>query len=233
MVKYRDQKQKKDKFSRFATLSLFGWLCIVITSCIVLFYYHYGLNFKTSFTQANSYLILYQQRSLILIGSAIFIALFLLIIYIRLSALRFHSILKLPLYFIPIIFLASLIWLSFSIYTVVQAMDIPLGKGIFLIKAYLQSFTIDLIWINIQGLPYQLNSIKYPFYGLLYSYFAMFSVMILLPFHWAFKAHTIWRKFNLFIVFIFLALFFTSAYYLTNIFILHDPFLQYEQMMNH
>ncbi|WP_077926895.1 hypothetical protein [Wohlfahrtiimonas populi] len=227
MVKYRDQKSKT-KFSRFLALSLCAWLIIAMIACAALFYYQYKLNFKTSFTQVNSYFTIYQQRELILLTIAIFIALFVLIIYIRIFAFKMHLFLKLFLLLIPSIFIAALALLSFNIYLILLELNIPLGQGIFAFKKYLQNFSWDQVTQAITALPYQLYSIEIPLYGVIYSYLAMFILVIFSPLQISFSANSLWKKFNTLLALSFVILFGTSAYYLIINFIINDPFLPYK-----
>ena len=226
MVKYRDQKSKT-KFSRFLALSLCAWLLIAMIACATLFYYQYKLNFKTGFTQISSYFTLYQQRELILIATVIFIALFLLIIYIRIFALKIHTFFKLLFLLIPSLFIAALSLLSFNIYLIIVELNIPLGQGIFAFKKYLQNFSWDQVLQAITTLPYQLYSIEIPLYGVIYSYLAMFTLIIFSPLQIRFSANSIWRKINVLLIFSFVILFGISAYYLIINFIINDPFLPY------
>ena len=227
MVKYRDQKSKT-KFSRFLALSLCAWLIIAIIAGAALFYYQYKLNFKTGFTQISSYFTLYQQRELILITTAIFIALFLLIIYIRIFALKIHIFFKLLFLLIPSLFIAALSLLSFNIYLILLELNIPLGQGIFAFKKYLQNFSWAQVTQAITTLPYQLYSIEIPLYGVIYSYLAMFTLIIFSPLQISFSANSIWKKFNALLAFSFVILFGISAYYLIINFIINDPFLPYK-----
>jgi hypothetical protein len=224
MVKYRDQKSKT-KFSRFLALSLCAWLIIAMIACAALFYYQYKLNFKTSFTQINSYFTIYQQRELILLTIAIFIALFLLIIYIRIFAFKIHILLKLFLLLIPSIFIAALALLNFNIYLILLELNIPLGQGIFAFKKYLQNFSCDQVTQAITTLPYQLYSIEIPLYGVIYSYLVMFILVIFSPLQISFSANSLWKKFNTLLALSFVILFGISAYYLIINFIINDPFL--------
>lgn len=230
MVKSRDQKSTT-KFSRFLALSLCAWLTITSIAAASLFYFQYKLNFKTSFTQVSSYLTLYQQRELILITTSIFIALFLLIIYRRIFALKSHLFIKILLVLIPTAFIAALSLLSFNIYLILLELNIPFGQGLFTFRKYLQNFSIDLVLQAITTLPYQLDSITTPLYIVIYSYLSMFTLMIFSPLQISFSANSIWKKFNALLVFSFVILLGISAYYLIIHFILNDPFLPYEQLL--
>ena len=229
MVKYRDQKSKT-KFSRYLALSLCAWLIITMIACVTVFYYQYKLNFKTSFTQISSYFTIYQQRELIFLTASIFIALFLLIIYIRIFALKIHILLKLFLVLIPSTFIAALALLSFNIYLILLELNIPFGRGIFAFKKYLQTFSWDQVLQAITTLPYQLYSLEIPLYGVIYSYLAMFALIIFSPLQISFSANSIWKKFNTVLAFSFVILFSISAYYLVIHFIINDPFLPYEPL---
>lgn len=229
MVKYRDQKSKT-KFSRYLALSLCAWLIIAMITCAVVFYYQYKLNFKTSFTQISSYFTIYQQRELIFLTASIFIALFLLIIYIRIFALKTHILLKLFLALIPSTFIAALSLLSFNIYLILLELNIPFGQGIFAFKKYLQTFSWDQVIKAITTLPYQLYSLEIPLYGVIYSYLAMFALIIFSPLQISFSANSIWKKCNTVLAFSFVILFSISAYYLVIHFIIDDPFLPYEPL---
>ena len=254
MVKYRDQKSKT-KFSRYLALSLCAWLIITMIACVTVFYYQYKLNFKTSFTQISSYFTIYQQRELIFLTASIFIALFLLIIYIRIFALKTHILLKLFLVLmslilavldfllnhlmlllklilalIPSTFIAALSLLSFNIYLILLELNIPFGQGVFAFKKYLQTFSWDQVIKAITTLPYQLYSLEIPLYGVIYSYLAMFALIILSPLQISFSANSIWKKFNTVLAFSFVILFSISAYYLVIHFIINDPFLPYEPL---
>ncbi len=227
MVKYRDQKSKT-KFSRFLALSLCAWLMIIGVVATTLFYFQYKLNFKTSFTQVSSYLTIYQQRELIFIASTIFIALFLLIIYIRIFAFKYHILSRLLLALIPTIFLTALLLLSFNTHLVLTELNIPFGQGLFTFKKYLQTFSIDNILQAITTLPYQLNSIKIPLYIMIYSYITMFTMIIILPIQIYISNQSLWQKFNALLILGFVILFSISAYYIIIHFIINDPFLSYE-----
>lgn len=229
MVKYRDQKSKT-KFSRYLALSLCAWLIIAMIACTIIFYYQYKLNFKTSFTQISSYFTIYQQRELIFLTASIFIALFLLIIYIRIFALKIHILLKLILALIPSTFIAALTLLSFNIYLILLELNIPFGQGIFAFKKYLQTFSWDQVIKAITTLPYQLYSLEIPLYGVIYSYLAMFALIIFSPLQFSFSANSIWKKCNTVLAFSFVILFSISAYYLVIHFIINDPFLPYEPL---
>lgn len=229
MVKYRDQKSKT-KFSRYLALSLCAWLIIAMIACVTVFYYQYKLNFKTSFTQISSYFTIYQQRELIFLTASIFIVLFLLIIYIRIFALKMHILLKLFLALIPSTFIAALSLLSFNIYLILLELNIPFGQGIFAFKKYLQTFSWDQVLQAITTLPYQLYSLEIPLYGVIYSYLSMFALIILSPLQISFSADSIWKKFNTVLAFSFVILFSISAYYLVIHFIINDPFLPYEPL---
>lgn len=229
MVKYRDQ-QSKTKFSRYQALSLCAWLIITMIASVAVFYYQYKLNFKTSFTQISSYFTIYQQRALIFLTASIFIALFLLIIYVRIFALKIHILLKLFLALIPSTFIAALSLLSFNIYLILLELNIPFGQGIFTFKKYLQTFSWDQVIQAITTLPYQLYSLEIPLYGVIYSYLAMFALIILSPLQISFSANSIWKKFNALLAFSFIILFSISAYYLVIHFIIDDPFLPYEPL---
>lgn len=229
MVKYRDQKSKT-KFSRFLALSLCAWLIIAMIACAALFYYQYKLNFKTSFTQINSYFTIYQQREFILLTIAIFIALFLLIIYIRIFAFKIHIFLKLLFLLIPSLFITALALLSFNIYLILLELNIPFGQGVFALKKYLTNFSSDLIIQAIKTLPYQLYSIKIPLYGVIYSYLAMLLFIILIPLQLSWTINSLWKKLNYILTLMFIMLFIISTYYLTTHFIITDPFLPYEPL---
>ncbi len=229
MVKYRDQKSKT-KFSRFLALSLCAWLIISMIACITLFYFQYKLNFKTSFTQINSYFTVYQQRELILLSIAIFIALFLLIIYIRIFAFKIHIFLKLSLLLIPSVFIAASTLLIFNIYLVLLELNIPFGQGVFAFKKYLQNFSWDQVIQSITTLPYQLYSIEVPLYSVIYSYLAMFALIIFTPLQLRFSANSVWKKLNALLALSFVILFGISAYHLIINFIINDPFLPYEPL---
>lgn len=226
MVKYRDQKSKT-KFSRFLALSLCAWLIIAVITCATLFYFQYKLNFKTGFTQISSYFTIYQQRELILLATAMFIALFLLIIYIRIFALKIHIFFKLFLALIPSVFITALSLLSLNIYLILLNINIPFGQGIFAFKKYLQNFSWDQITQAITALPYQIYSIEMPLYAVIYSYLAMFALIIFTPLQISFSANSAWKKFNGLLILSFVILFGISAYYLIN-FIINDPFLPHE-----
>ena len=229
MVKYRDQKSKT-KFSRYLALSLCAWLIIAMIACVIVFYYQYKLNFKTSFTQISSYFTIYQQRELIFLTASIFIALFLLIIYIRIFALKIHILLKLFLALIPSTFISTLALLSFNVYLILLELNIPFGQGVFAFKKYLQTFSWDQVIQAITTLPYQLYSLEIPLYGAIYSYLAMFALIIFSPLQISFSANSIWKKFNTVLAFCFVILFSISAYYLVIHFIMNDPFLPYEPL---
>lgn len=229
MVKYRDQ-QSKTKFSRYQALSLCAWLTITMIASVAVFYYQYKLNFKTSFTQISSYFTIYQQRVLIFLTASIFIALFLLIIYVRIFAFKIHILVKLFLALIPSTFIAALSLLSFNIYLILLELNIPFGQGIFTFKKYLQTFSWDQVIQAITTLPYQLYSLEIPLYGVIYSYLAMFALIILSPLQISFSANSIWKKFNTVLAFSFIILFSISAYYLVIHFIIDDPFLPYEPL---
>lgn len=229
-MKYRSPKSTK-KFSRFIALSLCAWLLLGCIAALIGFYYHFELNFKTNFTQINSYLIIYQQRALIFYSTLAVIALFLLIIYIRIFSLNTHQWPKIILALIPTIFAASLAILIFNIDRVVVDMNIPLNKGIFALRKYLQSFSIESLNQAITSLPYQLNSIKFPLYSAIYSYLLMFTIMILIPMRLNLNFSTLWRKLNACLTILFILAFSYSAYHLINNFLINDPFAPYEQLL--
>lgn len=232
MVKYRDPKSITI-FSRFLALSLCAWITIGSIAASTFFYFHHKLNFKTSFTQLSSYLTLYQQREFIFISTIIVVALFLLIIYTRLLALKCHTFIKILLVLMPTTFIIALCLLSFNLYMVISELNIPLGRGLLTLKKYLQNFSIDIVWQALTTLPYQLNSIKIPLYGVIYSYLAMFTVIIITPPSFHFAYHSWWKKLQALLIILFLMLYGISAYYLIVNFIIHDPFRPYEQLFQH
>lgn len=232
MVKYRSQKPHSQFFSRFTAFTLLSWLLIAFIISIGYFYYHYSLNFKTQFTQINSSLTIYQQREYLIISSALFLGLTWLTVFVRLCSVKTNLGIKIFFILIPIIFLLSISWLGWSLYSIYITLNIPFGKGVFAIKKYLQSFSIDMILAALSNLPYQLNSIKIPTYGAIFSYILMFLVMILSPFKFQLNLRSIWRKLNAPLILLYIALLFISIYYLVEFFILQDPFKPYEHLLN-
>lgn len=223
MMKYRDQISTT-KFSRFAALSSCAWLLIICIASITLFYYHFELNFKTKFTQINSYLVIYQQRGLISIVSAIIIALFLLTIYVRIFSFKTHPFTKFLCALIPTLFIASLTLLILNLYWVVIELNIPLSKGIFTLQKYFKSLSIELVNQAIATLPYQSNSLKIPFYSMLYSYFIMFTMIIIIPLEFRPKMRSVWQKINVPFIILFIIAFAYSVYALSFHYIFNNPF---------
>lgn len=230
MKRHREHKSK-NTFSRFATLSVLSWLLITLILCAAFFYYYFELNFKTNFTTINSYLVIFQKRELILYSASAFSALTLLTVYIRIFAFRTFTTIKFVLSLIPTLFLVSLLILSYNIYSVIITLNIPFHEGIFALKRYLESFSTQNILIAINSLPYQLNSIKIPLYGLIYSYIAMISIIIIFPLQLSLKIQSVWKILNIILCILFISLFAYSVYYLTQHFILNDPFVPYEQLL--
>lgn len=230
MTKYRDHKSNNN-FSRFTALSMCSWILIALIIFISFFYDHFELNFKTKFTTINSYLVIFQQRNTIFYGVSAFIALFLVTIILRILSFKTYIIFKFPLLLIPIVFLTSLIWLKFNLYLLILELNIPVNDGIFALKRYIQNFSINLILHSLTTLPNQLNSIKIPLYGVIYSYLAMFSLIIFIPLCINFKTSSLWQRLNVFLSLLFVIVFILSVYYLIINFVMHDPFKPYEQMM--
>ena len=230
MKRHREHKSN-NTFSRFTTLSTLSWLLITFISFIVFFYYYFELNFKTNFTTLNSYLVIFQKRELILYSSATFIALTLITIYIRIFAFRIFTPIKFILLLIPTAFLISLVILSYNIYSVIFALNIPFHEGLFALKRYLENFSTHNILTAVHSLPYQLDSIKIPLYGLIYSYLAMFTLIIVIPLQLSLKAQSAWKILNIILSVLFILLFAYSVYYLTQQFIMTDPFVPYEQVL--
>ncbi len=230
MKRHRGHKSN-NKFSRLMTLSVLSWLLIALILSAAFFYYYFELNFKTNFTTINSYLVIFQKRELILYSLVTFLALTLLTIYIRIFSFHIVTAIKYLLLLIPTLFLISLVILSYNIYSVILTLNIPFNEGLFALKRYLENFSSQNILLAINSLPYQLNSIKIPLYGLIYSYISMLTLVIVVPVQFSLKVHSAWKILNIILSIIFVLLFAYSAYYLMQQFILNDPFIPYEKIL--
>lgn len=230
MANSRDQKLPIN-FSRFMTLSICGWTLIALSLCSTFLYYHLELNFKTNFAQITSYLSLYQNRILLFSVAIIFTTIFLMTICARLASFKTHILIKLPLFILPIIFIGSASWLIHSLYFIALELNLPFGQGVLAIRKYIQNFSIDWLITAVLKLPYQLDSIKIPFYGVIYSYLTMFIIVITVPIKIKFKLKSIWRSFNFIILLIFLIAFSVSLYYITLHCIISDPFEPYQHLL--
>lgn len=231
MVKALDKKSTS-RFSRFMALSICGWVLIFATVACLYFKYKFGISFASELDAIKSYFILYQEKDNLLIGAGITIALLLLTVCIRISAFKTFKLIKFILLLAPLLFTASLLILIFYLHQIIVTLNIPPAKNIYALTIFIQSFSLEALYNAISDLPYQLNTIKYPLYGVIYGYLSMFGIIILFPLMLSRKTQTLWRKLNIIISLLFLGVFCTSVYYLTNNFILHDPFVELEQIVS-
>lgn len=232
MAKYYNRYPYNNLFSRFSALTALGWLIIIAIAVSYTFQQNLGISFRTQLTTFNSYWIIYQQRWWILAGILVFTLAVTLITAIRISTLPYHKIIRILLLLLPIIFLIALTLLCFNLYQFITALHIPINQGLFALRQYVNSFSIETIQQAFTALPHQIYSIKHPLYTVIYSYIGMLFVIIALPFHSRYSTHTLWRKTNLPIVILFIITYLVSVGYLGHYFIFHDPFTPWEALIN-
>lgn len=217
----------KNTISRFTTLAISGWLCIALTLCGMVIFSYLKLNFKTQFTTLNSYLAIYQHRFLLLSILMGFIILWLILCSFRCSSFHSSKAIKATALIIPITLLISLGWLSHSVYLLVTELNIPFGQGLFALRKYFSTFSQDVLLNAIATLPFQLNSIKIPIYGAIYSYSILCVMISVIPLSINVHLNKLWTILNSPIVVLFLIIIIFSVYYLIRNFIMHDPFEPY------